>query len=65
MKEKRVYLIDLHTLKGGEQHAYLTNEEFIEKAEEQGSVYSLSGFQTSYNTNGLDSIFKRSAIRFI
>ena len=62
---KRVYLIDLHKILPGTKHNEFTNEEWMHIAEVQGTVYSLSGFQTDYNTNGLDSVYQHSAIRFI
>jgi len=62
---KRVYLIDLHKVLPGTKHSELSNEEWMDIAERQGNIYSLSGFQTDYNTNGLDSVYNHSVIRFI
>lgn len=61
----KVYLIDLHKTESGLKHWTLTNEEFMDIAERQGYVYSLKGFQSSYNTNGLDDFYIHSVIRFI
>ena len=43
--EIRVYMIEVED-KGSDDY---TNEEFIQKAEEQGTVYSLKGFQNYFN----------------
>ena len=61
----RVYLINLHEVLPGTRHQEFSNKEWMEISEKQGNIYSLSGFQSTYNTNGLDSIFSHSVIRFI
>lgn len=43
-KEKRVYLVDCE---GGRDD--YNDDEFIKKAEEQGTVYSLEGFELAFN----------------
>lgn len=63
-KEIRVYLIDLHRTPSSTKHSELSREDFISISEEQGYVYSLSGFMSKYNTNGLDDVFIYSVIRF-
>jgi len=65
MKETRVYLIDLHKTQSSLKHGELSNDDFMDIAEQQGYVYSLSGFMSSYNTNGLDDFYFHSVIRFI
>jgi len=65
MKETRVYLIDLHKTKADLKHWELSNDAFMDMAEQQGYVYSLSGFMSSYNTSGLDDLYFHSVIRFI
>lgn len=62
--EIRVYLINLHKIPSNTKHSELSKEDFISIAEEQGYVYSLNGFMSDYNTNGLDSFFIHSVIRF-
>jgi hypothetical protein len=56
----RVYLIDDRQLDYQEptmpsSAEYLSNEEFIEIAESEGTVYSLEGFQKEWNNNHLFS----------
>lgn len=63
--ETRVYLIDLHLIDLSTIHSNLSNDEFIDIAEEQGTVYSLNGFNDAYNTNQLDSLIVHSVIRII
>lgn len=43
--EIRVYMIEVED-KGSDDY---TNEEFMKEAEEQGTVYSLKGFQDYFN----------------
>lgn len=63
--EIKVYLIDLHLIDLSTIHSNLSNDEFIDIAEEQGTVYSLNGFNDAYNTNQLDSLIVHSVIRII
>ena len=65
MKEKRVYLIDLHKTKADLKHWELSDEDFMIIAKQQNHVYSLSGFMSSYNTSGLDDFYIHSVIRFV
>lgn len=45
MKEKRVYIVCSES----ETWESATNEEFITRAEEDGTVWSLKGFQEAWN----------------
>lgn len=44
-KETRIYMIEVDE-KGSDDY---TNEEFMTLAEEQGTIYSLKGFQDEFN----------------
>ena len=57
MKEMRVYVLDV-SLMGN-----YTDEEFIEKAENYGSVYTLKGFENAFNNEELSTVV--DYIRFI
>lgn len=61
----RVYLIDLHETQADLKHWELSDEAFMKIAIQQMHVYSLSGFMSHYNTNGLDDFYIHSVIRFI
>lgn len=63
MKEIRVYVVDVDLYDGDTYLDYLTDYEFMEVAEEMGSVYSLRGFQYDYNQDNISSI--HTIIRFI
>jgi len=63
--ETAVYLIDLHLIDLSTSHSNLSNDEFMDIAEEQGTVYSLNGFTDAYNTNQLDNLIVHSVIRII
>ena len=47
----RVYVVNCDLYDGDLYN--LSNEEFMDIAEEQGSVYSLAGFQYAYNQDNL------------
>ena len=53
LTEKRVYIVDMaktnKTLKDFQE----SNEVFMQVAEEQGTVYSLEGFEKAFNTQTL------------
>ena len=51
MKETRVYLVDLTKIEYSISPRYWDDEQFITVSEEQGSVYSLEGFQNAYNND--------------
>ena len=63
MKEIRVYVVNCDNYEGCEDLLAVSNLRFIEIAEEQGSVYSLKGFENDVNADwlGLDNAY----IRFI
>ena len=63
MKEIRVYVVNCDKYEGCEDLQAISNLRFIEIAEEQGTVYSLKGFETDVNEDwlGLDNAY----IRFI
>jgi hypothetical protein len=63
MKEIRVYVVNCDLYDGKEYILEMTNEQFMDLAEEQGTVYSLNVFETSYNNDWLDTI--NTYIRFI
>lgn len=63
MKEIRVYVVSCDNYEGCEDLQTISNLRFIEIAEEQGNVYSLNVFETSYNNDWLDTI--NTYIRFI
>lgn len=56
--ELKVYVLPSET----DEEKVLTDEEFMEKAEEAGSVYSLEGFEEAFN-NG--EVSGRDFIRII
>lgn len=66
----RVYLIDDRQLDYQEptmpaSAEYFSDEEFIEIAEREGTVYSLEGFQKEWNTNALIEELDQHWIRII
>lgn len=63
MKEIRVYVVSAYDYEGDEIITELSNDDFMELAENQGNVYSLNAFETSYNNDWLDTI--NTFIRFI
>ena len=63
MKEIRVYVVNADLYEGEDLIQELSNEEFIALAEEQGTVYSLKGFENAYNDDCVDTI--NTFIRFI
>lgn len=56
MKEIRVYIVNADMYEGEEYICDLSNEAFMAIAEEQGTVYSLKGFEWSYNNEDVDTI---------
>ena len=54
MREFRVYIVDVHS-DTDELIPLLTDEEFMNMAEHNGTVYSLSGFQHAYNNDLINS----------
>lgn len=59
--ETRVYVADVHAIVN-KHHSDLTDEEFMDLAEEQGTVYTLEGFQKDYNIGKYEVHY---VIRFI
>ena len=57
MKEMRVYVLDMSLMND------YTDEEFMEKAENYGSVYTLKGFENAFNSEELNTFV--DYIRFI
>lgn len=49
--ETRIYLIAGKT---NQHHSKLTNEEFADKAEDEGTVYSLKEFSRAFNIDGFN-----------
>lgn len=49
MKEIRVYVVNCDLYDGDEFVMALSNEAFMAIAEEQGTVYSLAGFEWAFN----------------
>ena len=60
--ETRVYVIDTFNVRERNWND-LTNEEFINLAEEDGNVYTLQGFQEAFNSQDIN--IEIDVIRFI
>lgn len=54
MKEIRVYVVDVHS-DTDELIPLLSDEEFMNVAEHNGTVYTLQGFQYAFNNNEINS----------
>ena len=54
MKEFRVYVVDVHS-DTDELIPLLSNEEFMNVAEDNGTVYTLQGFQNAFNNDEINS----------
>lgn len=69
MKELRVYLIDVDKVNFKEEMPVntsileLTDDKFIEIAENQGNVYTTKGFQSAFNDEEI--CISKDIIRFI
>ena len=61
MKELRVYVVDINTVE--EQTDLVTDEVFMELAEQRGTVYSIEGFELAFNYEELNT--STDMIRFI
>jgi len=59
-KETLVYMVGFYL---DEYEPSMTDEEFMDLAEEKGSVYSLKGFEDAFNEEEINSSIE--AIRFI
>ena len=60
--ETRVYVIDTFNVRGINWND-LTDEEFINLAEEDGNIYTLQGFQEAFNSQDINT--EIDVIRFI
>ena len=60
-KELRVYVLDIDIVEN--YNEYVTDEIFMELAEQEGTVYSLKGFQNAFNDELVNS--STDLIRFI
>ena len=60
--ETRVYVIDTFNVKERNWND-LTNEEFMNLAEEDGNIYTLQGFQEAFNSQDINT--EIDVIRFI
>lgn len=56
VKETKVYLINDNNYTGTKHTNALTDEEFMDIAEEQGNVYSLKGFEEAFNNDDVSSV---------
>lgn len=59
MKEKRYYIVNIYKA----DKNYINDEQFMEMAEEQGSVYSEKGFQDAFNSFEINT--KTDVLRII
>mgnify|MGYP006266701505 CR=1 FL=1 len=62
-KDKKVYVINVDVLPEGASYKNLRDEDFMDYAEAEGTVYSLAGFENAINQDDFD--FINSYIRFI
>jgi len=60
---KKVYVVNVDNIPDGKTHKDLTDEEFMNYAEFEGTVYSLKGFENAINQDDFDSV--NSVIRII
>ena len=61
--QQKVYVLDLIHLDEGVQYQDLTDEQFIEYATSNGTIYSLRGFENAINQDDFDNV--NSVIRII
>ena len=61
--QQKVYVLDLIHLDEGVQYQDLTDEQFIEYATANGTIYSLRGFENAINQDDFDNV--NSVIRII
>lgn len=55
MKEPRIYLINLNNVDLNDHYQDLTDEEFMDIAEQEGTVYSLKGFTDAFNLSTINT----------
>ena len=60
---KKVYVVNVDNIPEGKTYNDLTDEEFMNYAEYEGTVYSLRGFENAVNQDDFDSV--NSVIRII
>lgn len=60
---KKVYVVNVDNIPEGKTYKDLTDEEFMNYAEFEGTVYSLRGFENAINQDDFDSV--NSVIRII
>lgn len=60
---KKVYVVNVDNIPDGKTYNDLTDEEFMNYAEYEGTVYSLRGFENAVNQDDFDSV--NSVIRII
>jgi hypothetical protein len=63
MNELKVYSISVDTIPDGLSYQDITDQDFMNYAEFEGTVYSLRGFENAINQDDFD--FVNSIIRFI
>lgn len=63
MKELKVYVIDVDLIPDGLSYQDITDQDFMNYAEFEGTVYSLRGFENAVNQEDFD--FINTVIRFI
>ena len=65
-KEARVYVVNVDEMETGDRPYHeLTDEEFIEQSEKQGTVYTLQGFATAFNEEEISSSTQVIRILFV
>lgn len=65
-KEARVYVVNVDEMETGDKlYHELTDEEFIEQSEKQGTVYTLQGFATAFNEEEINSSTQVIRILFV
>ena len=63
MKELKVYVIDVDLIPDGLRYQDITEQDFMNYAEFEGTVYSLRGFENAVNQEDFD--FINTVIRII
>lgn len=63
MKEIRVYLVDIYNFEFDDSPKDWDDEKFMSESEIQGNVYTLEGFQDTYNDGDING--ENSYIRII
>jgi hypothetical protein len=63
MKEMKVYVMSIKSIPEGLNCQDITDQDFMNYSEFEGSVYSLRGFENAVNQDDFDSV--NSVIRII